>query len=63
MSRPGKRPSKCTRPGMPFSCGRGRPASQIWGVVVTAQQLLLYPLPCVPASVQVFVPVQYCLLP
>ncbi len=28
-------------PGTPFSCGRGRPA---WGVVVTAQQLLLHPL-------------------
>ncbi len=38
-------------PVTPFSCGRGRPASQIWGVVVTAQQLLLQCL--VPACAPV----------
>ncbi len=44
-------------PVTPFSCGRGRPASQIWGVVVTAQQLLLHPLQCLaPTSVPASVP-------
>ncbi len=52
---PGVCPGKC--PGTPFPCGRGRPASKIWGVVVTAQQLLLHPLQfLVPASVPVNVP-------
>ncbi len=49
---PGVCPGKC--PGTPFPCGRGRPASKIWGVVVTAQ---LHPLQfLVPASAPASVP-------